>query len=52
MDFHVREALRITLEENIEIIHNTISYLKKYVDRVFFDAEHFFDGYRDNPKFS
>ncbi|HXX53760.1 MAG TPA: citramalate synthase [Thermodesulfovibrionales bacterium] len=51
-DFHVREALRITIDENIEIIHKTISYLKKHVDRVFFDAEHFFDGYRDNPKFS
>lgn len=51
-DFHVKEALRITLDENIEIIHNSISYLKKYVDIVFFDAEHFFDGYRNNPKFS
>jgi len=51
-DFHVREALRITLEENIEIIHNSISYLKRHTDKVFFDAEHFFDGYRDNPEFS
>lgn len=51
-DFHVREALRITLEENIEIIHNSISYLKRYTDKVFFDAEHFFDGYRDSPEFS
>ncbi len=51
-DFHVREALRITLDENLRIIHKSISYLKKYVDEVFFDAEHFFDGYRDNPKFS
>lgn len=51
-DFHVREALRITLDENIGIIHNSVSYLKKYVDKVFFDAEHFFDGFRDNPRFS
>lgn len=51
-DFHVREALRITLDENLELIHNTISYLKKHVEKVFLDAEHFFDGYRDNPEFA
>ncbi len=51
-DFHVREALRIELEENVEIIHNSILYLKKHVEKVFFDAEHFFDGYRDNPGFA
>ena len=51
-DFHVNEALRISLEENLEIIHNSISYLKKSIDKVFFDAEHFFDGYRDNPDFA
>jgi 2-isopropylmalate synthase len=51
-DFHVREALRISLNENLEIIHDSIAYLKRQVDRVFFDAEHFFDGYRDNPAFS
>lgn len=51
-DFHVREALRISLDENVQIIHNSISYLKKHVSKVFFDAEHFFDGYRDNPAFS
>jgi len=51
-DFHVREALRISLKENLEIIHNSIAYLKKHMDKVFFDAEHFFDGHRDNPEFS
>lgn len=51
-DFHVREALRITENENIDIIHNSISYLKRYVDKVFFDAEHFFDGFRDNSEYS
>jgi 2-isopropylmalate synthase len=51
-DFHVREALRIPLSENIDIIHASVRYLKKHVERVFFDAEHFFDGYRDNPEFS
>ncbi len=51
-DFHVTEALKITHEENLELIHNSITYLKKHVDIVFFDAEHFFDGYKSNPKFA
>ncbi|WP_333654226.1 citramalate synthase [Dissulfurispira sp.] len=51
-DFHVKEALRVSLEENLEIIHNSVAYLKKYVEKVFFDAEHFFDGYKDNPDFA
>lgn len=51
-DFHVREALKISLQENLDIIHNSVSYLKKHVGQVFFDAEHFFDGYKDNPKYA
>lgn len=51
-DFHVTEALKISLEENLELIFNTVSYLKKYADKVFFDAEHFFDGFKDNPEYA
>ncbi len=51
-DFHVKEALRISLNENLEIINNSVSYLKKSVETVFYDAEHFFDGYKDNPKYA
>ncbi len=51
-DFHVIEALRIPLEENLDIINNSISYLKRYVDKVFFDAEHFFDGFKNNPEYA
>lgn len=51
-DFHVREALKISLEENLDIIHNSVAYLKKHVDKVFFDAEHFFDGYVNNPEYA
>ncbi len=51
-DFHVTEALRIPLEENLDIINNSIVYLKKYVEKVFFDAEHFFDGYKGNPGYA
>ena len=43
-DLHVREDLRIPLEQNLEVLHDTMAYLKKHVDEVIFDAEHFFDG--------
>lgn len=51
-DFHVRHALRVTLKENLGIIKNTVGYLKKKLDTVFFDAEHFFDGYKRNPEYA
>ncbi|MDP3112017.1 MAG: citramalate synthase [Thermodesulfovibrionales bacterium] len=51
-DFHVKESLKISLNENLDLIRDSVAYLKKYTDRVFFDAEHFFDGYRDNPEFA
>jgi len=44
-DFHVREDLRIPLEQNMELIARTVAYLKKRTDRVILDAEHFFDGF-------
>jgi 2-isopropylmalate synthase len=51
-DMHVREALRLPLPENLEILHDTISYLKRHVDEVIFDAEHFFDGYHFNREYA
>ncbi len=51
-DFHVTEALRVSLEENLDIINNSITFLKRYVDKVFFDAEHFFDGFRAHPEYA
>jgi 2-isopropylmalate synthase len=51
-DFHVREALRISQQTNLDLIYNTISYLKKRISQVFFDAEHFFDGYKANPEYA
>src|SRR5271166_4675886 len=51
-DLHVREALRITNEDNLEILHDTVAYLKKNVDEVILDAEHFFDGYAANASFA
>ncbi len=51
-DFHVREALRISLEENLELIFDSLQYLKAHAPEVFYDAEHFFDGYRANPEYA
>jgi 2-isopropylmalate synthase len=51
-DLQVTDALRISLEENINIIYSTLHYLRDKVPEVFFDAEHFFDGYKSNPEFA
>ena len=51
-DLHVRDDLRVPLAENLDLIHDTIRYLKKHVDEVIFDAEHFFDGYRNNADYA
>ena len=51
-DYHVREALRTDLDEGVRMVADSIEYLKRHDRRVFFDAEHFFDGYRANPDFA
>ncbi|MFN3813232.1 MAG: citramalate synthase [Aquificaceae bacterium] len=51
-DFHVTQAMSITLEENLNMVYQTVQYLKKHVDEVIFDAEHFFDGYKSNPNYA
>jgi len=51
-DLHVHEALRISLDENLELIFDSLEYLKKHSGEVFFDAEHFFDGYKANPDYA
>lgn len=51
-DRHVTDALRTTLEENLRMVSDTVSYLKSQGKRVFVDAEHFFDGYRSNPSYA
>ncbi len=49
---HVSKALRVSPEENLEMIFDSIRYLKSRVDAVFYDAEHFFDGYREDPGYA
>jgi 2-isopropylmalate synthase len=51
-DRHVELALRTTLEENLNMIADTITHLRENGHRVFLDAEHFFDGYRGNPAYA
>ena len=51
-DFQVTNALNISLAENLLLIQNTVKFLKAHDKEVFFDAEHFFDGYKDNPKYA
>ena len=50
--YHVTEALRTGLDEGVAMVADSVRFLKSRGRRVFFDAEHFFDGYRDNPEFS
>ncbi|MBU0630489.1 MAG: citramalate synthase [Candidatus Margulisbacteria bacterium] len=51
-DFHVTDALKTTLEENLAMIKETVAYAKKAGKEVVFDAEHFFDGYRANKEYA
>lgn len=51
-DLHVREALRVRPAENLRMIHESVAFLKKHLEEVFFDAEHFFNGYLSNPSFA
>ncbi|WP_419945575.1 citramalate synthase [Candidatus Poriferisodalis sp.] len=51
-DYHVTEALRQPLSEGVAMVGDSIEFLKGEGLRVFFDAEHFFDGYKRNPEFA
>jgi 2-isopropylmalate synthase len=48
----VTEVLGVTREENLAMIADTVAYLKKHGREVLYDAEHFFDSYRDDPAYS
>ena len=51
-DFHVTEALETTLDEGVAMAGDSVKFLRNAGLRVFFDAEHFFDGYKANPEFA
>ncbi len=51
-DYHVEAALGISLDENLDNIGKSIEYVVAQGREALFDAEHFFDGYRDNPEYA
>ena len=51
-DLHVDEVLRISRDENLDMIGESVAHCRDAGRKVFFDAEHFFDGYRDNPDYA
>jgi 2-isopropylmalate synthase len=51
-DRHVDLALKTSLDENLEMIRESITHLRQEGQRVFLDAEHFFDGYRNNRAYA
>ncbi len=51
-DLHVKHALSTDQDENLRMVSESLSYLKKHCGEVMFDAEHFFDGYKTNPEYA
>ena len=51
-DYQVTDILRTTLAENLNMIADTVAYLKQQGKEVVFDAEHFYDGYKANPDYA
>jgi len=51
-DLHVTEALRVPLPRNLELIENSLGFLRPKCAELFFDAEHFFDGFRANKEYA
>jgi len=51
-DLHVIDVIKTTLDENVQMIADSVSFLKLKGKEVFYDAEHFFDGYKRNPQYA
>lgn len=51
-DLHVRDVFKIPLDENLRMIEDSVAYLKSKGKEVIYDAEHFFDGYKENPAYA
>jgi len=50
-DIHVIDALRIELDDNLQIIEDSLAYLRPKVQHLIYDAEHFFDGFKNNREY-
>ncbi|MBW2239426.1 MAG: citramalate synthase, partial [Deltaproteobacteria bacterium] len=51
-DLHVKQVMNNTLEENLAMIRDSVSFLKQHGREVIYDAEHFFDGYKNNRDYA
>ncbi|MHA2059987.1 MAG: citramalate synthase, partial [Candidatus Ranarchaeia archaeon] len=51
-DLHVRTALKVPLRTNLDLIRDSVAFLKAKKKEVIYDAEHYFDGYKDNPEYA
>jgi 2-isopropylmalate synthase len=51
-DLHVKDVLGCSLDQNLAICAESVEYIKKHGLEAIFDAEHFYDGYRDNPEYA
>jgi len=51
-DLHVEQVIRCGLQENLDMIAESVAFLKQRMDEVVYDAEHFFDGYKRNPEYA
>ena len=51
-NLHVRDVLNISLDENLKVIEDSVAFLKRRGRTVVYDAEHYFDGYKDNPTYA
>jgi len=51
-DFHVTDALRVSLDDNLAMIESSVKYLSGHCQEMLYDAEHFFDGYKRNPVYA
>jgi 2-isopropylmalate synthase len=51
-DLHVKQVLATSLKENLAMIHDTVAHLRSQGREVIYDAEHFFDGYKNNPSYA
>ncbi len=51
-DLHVSHVIKTSEQENLDMIAESVAYLKRHMEKVFYDAEHFFDGFRSNKAFA
>lgn len=51
-DLHVIEIMENTLDENLKMIEDSVAFIKKHDRELLYDAEHFFDGYKNNPEYA